>query len=52
MSFTSTSNKLFKRCISVNFLLIEVFVQGALRKELQIAPFVERFKTIALGASC
>ena len=28
---------------------MEGYVQGALRKELNIAPFVERFKTTALG---
>ena len=27
---------------------MEGYVQGALRKELQIAPFVERFKTTTL----
>ena len=28
---------------------MEGYVQGALRKELHIAPFVERFKTTTLG---
>ena len=28
---------------------MEGYVQGALRKELRIAPFVERFKTTTLG---
>ena len=52
MSFDSTWNKLFKHGISVDFLLMEVYVQGALRKELHIATFVERFKTATLGRSC
>ena len=52
MNFPSTWNKLFKHCISVDFLLMEVYVQGALRKELRIAPFVERFKATTLGRSC
>ena len=30
---------------------MEGYVQGALRKELHIAPFVERFKTTTLGKS-
>ena len=38
-------------CIFVDILLIEGFVQGALRKELLIAPFVERFETPTLGKS-
>ena len=41
-----------KHWISVEFLLIENYLQGALRKELRIAPFVERFKKTALGRSC
>ena len=52
MNFASTWNKLFKHCISVDFLLMEVYVQGALRKELRIAAFVEHFKTTTLGRSC
>ena len=52
MIFASTWHKLLKHCISVEFLLLENFVQGALRKELHIAPFVERFKTATLGRSC
>ena len=51
MNFSSTLNKLFKHCISVDFLLMEVYVQGALRNELHIAPFIERFKTATLGRS-
>ena len=30
---------------------MEGYVQGALRKELHIAPFVERFKITTLGKS-
>ena len=30
---------------------MEGYVQGALQKELHIAPFVERFKTAFLGKS-
>ena len=30
---------------------MEGYVQGALRKEMHIAPFVDRFKTVALGNS-
>ena len=30
---------------------MEGYVQGALRKELHIAPFVERLKTTTLGKS-
>ena len=48
MTFASTRIKLFKHCISVEFLLVEGYVQGALRKELCI---VERFKTAILGRS-
>ena len=51
MNFASPWNKLLKRCISVDFLLVKCYVQGALRKELLLAPFVERFKTATLGKS-
>ena len=50
--FASTSNNLLKHCISAEFLLMEGYVQGALRKEPRIAPFVERFKTATLGRAC
>ena len=36
--FCRTCNKLLKRCIAAEFLLIERLVHGALRKELVIAP--------------
>ena len=39
MDFTSTLKKLLKHCISAEFLLVEGYLQGALRKELRIAPF-------------
>ena len=51
MNFVSTQNKLFKHCSFVYFMLMEVYVQGALLKGLPIAPFVERFKTPTLGRS-
>ena len=40
-----TYSKLLKHFIYARFLLIEAYEQGALRKELTIAPFVERFET-------
>ena len=52
MNFASAWNKLFKLCISVVFLLIEGYLQGALRKELRIALFVERFNIAMFGRSC
>ena len=51
MNFASTWNKLLKYCISAKFLLMEGYVQGALREKLHIAPFVERLKTVTLGKS-
>ena len=38
-------NNSLKYCISAAFLLMEGYVQGALRKYRHIASFVERFKT-------
>ena len=49
MNFPITWNKLLKHCISAEFWLMEGYVQGALRKELHIAPFAEHFKTASLG---
>ena len=49
--FCQYRHKLLRHCISAKFLLMEGYVQGALRKEMHIAPFVERFKTVALGNS-
>ena len=40
----NTNSKLFKHFIFARFPLIEDYEQGALRKELIVAPFVERFK--------
>ena len=51
MTFARAWNNLLKLCISAEFLLLEGYVQGALQKELHIAPFVERFKTATLGKS-
>ena len=51
MSFASTWNDLFKHWISSEFLLIEGYVQGALRKELRIVPIVEPFEITVLGKS-
>ena len=39
-----TYSKLLNIFIYARFLLIEACEQGALRKELIVAPFVERFK--------
>ena len=52
MNFASTWNSLLKHRISAEFRLIEAYVQGALRKELSIAPFVEHCKKATLGRSC
>ena len=52
MTFSSAWNNLLEHCISAYFLLMEDDAQGALRKELRIDPFVERFKTATLGKSC
>ena len=37
-----TYSKLLKHFIYARFLLIEGYEQGALRKELIVAPFLER----------
>ena len=42
---------ILKYCISAEFLLMEGYGQGALRKDLLIAPFVEQSKTTTLGRS-
>ena len=49
MNFMRTYSKLLKYFIFARFSLIEGYEQGALRKELIFAPFVERFKTATLG---
>ena len=51
MHFASTWNNLLQHFISSELLLIEGYVQGALRQELLIAPLVERLKTATLGKS-
>ena len=45
----STLNNLLKHCVSTEFLPKEGEVQGALRKELLIAPFIVRLKAATLG---
>ena len=52
MNFASTLKNLLKDYISVDFLLIEGYGQGALRKEQCIAPLVEFFKIATLGRYC
>ena len=44
----STYSILLKHFIFARFLLIEAYEQGALLKDLIVAPFVERFKTATL----
>ena len=51
MNFVSTWNKLFRHCISVEFLLVEGYVQGAVRKEMFIASFTVSFKNATLARS-
>ena len=51
MHFASTWNHLQKYCISVEFLLVEGYLQGALQKELHIASLVECFNIATLGRS-
>ena len=41
--------KMTKHYIFAEVFLIESYVEGALRKKLLMAPFVERFKTATLG---
>ena len=48
MTFTSAWNNLLKHCISAKILLMEGYVQGALRKELRTEL---RFKTATSGKS-
>ena len=49
--FASTWNNLLKHYISAEFLLMEGYVHGALRKELLTGGFVDRFKRATLGKS-
>ena len=48
MNFATTWKKLLKHCIPAKCLTVEDYVQCALRKELHITPFVERFKNVSL----
>ena len=50
--FARTWYNLLKYCISAEFMLMEGYVQGALRKKHHIAFFIEWLKTAALGRSC
>ena len=51
MNSACTWFNLLKHWNSAEFLLVEGYAQGALRKELRIAPFVERFKAATLRKS-
>ena len=48
-NFCQYLENLLKHSISAKFLLMEGYAQGALRKELHIAPFGEHFETTTLG---
>ena len=52
MNFASTWNNLLKHWISAEFFLMAGYLQGALRKQMRIAPFVERFKIVTLERFC
>ena len=49
LNVISAWKNLTKHCIFANSLLIVSYIQGALRKELLIAPFVEHFQNATLG---
>ena len=51
INFAITRNSLLEHCSSAEYLLITGYVEGALRMELLITPFVEHFKTTTLGKS-
>ena len=51
MNFATTWKKLLKHCIPAKCLTVVAYVQGALREELRIIPFVERFKIVSLWKS-
>ena len=51
MKIVTTWKNLPKHCIFADFLLIVSHLQGALRKELLIASFIELFKNPYLGKS-
>ena len=48
MEFISTYSNLLNHFIFVYLLLIEVYEQGALRKELIFAPLIGRVQTATL----
>ena len=49
LAVSSSTDTLFKNQIFVYVFLLEDNEYNALRKELLVAPFVEHFKTTALG---
>ena len=51
INFVTTWNSLLTHCISPEFLLIKGDLQGAVRKELNIASYIDLFKTATLGKS-
>ena len=51
INFVTTWKNLLKICISPEFLLIKGYVQGTLWKELNIAPYIDLFKTTTSGES-
>ena len=51
MNFISIYSNSLNHFLFVYFLLIEDYEQGALRKELVSASFVERYKTASLRMS-
>ena len=51
MNFINVYSNLLNHLVFVHFLLIEGYEQGALRKELIFATFVEQFKTATLRKS-
>ena len=48
INFISAYSNWLKDLFFARFMLIEDYEQGALRKELIVAPFVERFETATL----
>ena len=40
---------LLEHCISVEYLLMNGYLQGALRREVLVAPFLEHFNITTLG---
>ena len=50
-SYQYLAQFVYALCFFADSLLIVSYVLGALQKELHIAPFIERFKTVALEKS-